>query len=45
MRLEYWRLLLGLVIIAVVILMPEGIVGTLRTLWRRMRNDDEEVVK
>ncbi|MGR3375690.1 ABC transporter permease [Salipiger abyssi] len=43
-RLEYWRLLLGLVIIAVVILMPEGIVGTLRTLWRRIRHSDEEAV-
>ena len=43
-RLEYWRLLLGLVIIAVVIVMPEGIVGTLRTLWRRIRNTDEETV-
>ncbi|MCR8546339.1 ABC transporter permease [Salipiger sp. P9] len=43
-RLEYWRLLLGLVIIAVVIVMPEGIVGTLRTLWRRIRHSDEEAV-
>ncbi|APZ54971.1 ABC transporter permease [Salipiger abyssi] len=43
-RLEYWRLLLGLVIIAVVIVMPEGIVGTLRTLWRRLRHSDEEAV-
>jgi branched-chain amino acid transport system permease protein len=24
--------------------MPEGIVGTLRTLWRRIRNTDEETV-
>ncbi|MCA0995543.1 ABC transporter permease [Alloyangia pacifica] len=41
-RLEYWRLLLGLVIIAVVILMPEGIVGTLRRLAGRLRHSDEE---
>ena len=44
-RLEYWRLLLGLVIIAVVILMPEGIVGSLRTLWNRLRHTDEEEVR
>ncbi|ANT59470.1 ABC transporter permease [Salipiger sp. CCB-MM3] len=41
-RLEYWRLLLGLVIIAVVILMPEGIVGTLRRLAGRLHHSDEE---
>ncbi|MCT4370363.1 ABC transporter permease [Yangia mangrovi] len=41
-RLEYWRLLLGLVIIAVVILMPEGIVGTLRRQALRLRRADEE---
>ncbi|MCA0942424.1 ABC transporter permease [Salipiger pacificus] len=41
-RLEYWRLLLGLVIIAVVILMPEGIVGTLRRQALRLRRSDEE---
>lgn len=41
-RLEYWRLLLGLVIIAVVIIMPEGIVGSLRSLWARLRGTDEE---
>ena len=39
-RFEYWRLALGLLIIAVVILAPYGIVGTLRRLaerfgWRR----------
>ena len=44
-RLEYWRLLLGLVIIAVVILMPEGIVGSLRTLWNRVRHTDEGEVR
>ncbi|MBE9635291.1 ABC transporter permease [Salipiger mangrovisoli] len=41
-RLEYWRLVLGLVIIAVVILMPEGIVGTLKRLAGRLRPSTEE---
>lgn len=36
-RLEYWRLVLGLVIIAVVILAPEGIVGGIKTLLRRLK--------
>ncbi len=35
-RFEYWRLLLGLLIIAVVILAPDGIVGTLRKLGERI---------
>ncbi len=42
-RFEYWRLTLGLLIILVVILAPEGIVGTLRTLSERIglvRNSD-----
>jgi branched-chain amino acid transport system permease protein len=34
-RFEYWRLALGLLIILVVILAPEGIVGTLRKLAER----------
>lgn len=34
-RFEYWRLALGLTIIAVVILAPEGIVGSLRRLGER----------
>ncbi len=34
-RFEYWRLALGLLIIAVVILAPEGIVGSLRRLAGR----------
>ncbi|PIL13633.1 ABC transporter permease [Puniceibacterium antarcticum] len=34
-RFEYWRLALGLLIIAVVILAPEGIVGSLRKLGER----------
>ncbi|WP_417725047.1 ABC transporter permease [Salipiger sp.] len=41
-RLEYWRLLLGLVIIAVVIIAPEGIVGSLRSFWNRIRQKEEE---
>ncbi|MDW4498523.1 ABC transporter permease [Sulfitobacter sp. D35] len=41
-RAEHWRLILGLVIIAVVIVAPEGIVGSLRTLWARLRARDEE---
>ncbi len=45
-RLEYWRLLLGLVIIAVVIIAPEGIVGSIRSAWARYRGiGDEEVAK
>ena len=45
-RLEYWRLLLGLVIIAVVIIAPEGIVGSIRSAWMRLRGTgDEEVAK
>lgn len=35
LRFEYWRLLLGLLIIAVVILAPRGIVGTLQSGWDR----------
>ncbi|PTW59029.1 amino acid/amide ABC transporter membrane protein 1 (HAAT family) /amino acid/amide ABC transporter membrane protein 2 (HAAT family) [Breoghania corrubedonensis] len=35
-RLEYWRLILGLVIIAVVIVAPDGIVGSLRKLGERI---------
>ena len=34
-RFEYWRLTLGLLIICVVILAPEGIVGTLRKTMER----------
>lgn len=44
-RLEYWRLLLGLVIIAVVIIAPEGIVGTLRSTWAKFRGNTEEALK
>lgn len=44
-RMEYWRLLLGLVIIAVVIIAPEGIVGTLRRAWARFRGHDGEVAE
>jgi branched-chain amino acid transport system permease protein len=34
-RLEYWRLVLGLLIIAVVIIAPDGIVGSLRRLGEK----------
>ena len=36
-RFEYWRLALGLLIIFVVVLAPNGIVGSLRVLFERMR--------
>jgi branched-chain amino acid transport system permease protein len=35
-RLEYWRLILGLLIIGVVIVAPAGIVGTLRSVSERI---------
>ena len=35
-RLEYWRLVLGLLIIGVVIVAPAGIVGTLRSISERI---------
>lgn len=35
-RFEYWRLILGLLIIAIVILAPDGIVGGLQRLSRRL---------
>ncbi len=47
-RFEYWRLTLGLLIIFVVILAPEGIVGTLRKVAERiglMRDSSEGEVK
>jgi len=37
-RLEYWRFILGLIIVAICVLMPQGIVGSVRALaerWRR----------
>jgi len=36
-RFEYWRLTLGLLIILVVVLAPQGIVGSLQKLWERLR--------
>ncbi|WP_037263800.1 ABC transporter permease [Roseivivax halodurans] len=39
-RFDYWRLALGLLIIAVVIAAPEGIVGTLKRLARRQGGED-----
>ncbi|KID12461.1 ABC transporter permease, partial [Rhodobacteraceae bacterium PD-2] len=41
-RLEYWRLLLGLLIIVVVIVAPEGIVGSIRSAWQRFTHRKEE---
>jgi branched-chain amino acid transport system permease protein len=35
-RFEYWRLVMGLLIIFVVIVAPEGIVGSLRKLGIRL---------
>lgn len=40
-RLEYWRLILGLLIIAVVILAPHGIVGSMRKWFDRGGSRDE----
>jgi branched-chain amino acid transport system permease protein len=42
-RFEYWRLTLGLLIIAVVILAPEGIVGGLQRLGRKLGLGQREV--
>ncbi|NNE82105.1 MAG: ABC transporter permease [Silicimonas sp.] len=39
-RFEYWRLALGLLIIFVVIVAPQGIVGTLRNMFRRHVKDE-----
>ncbi|MFK8080613.1 MAG: ABC transporter permease [Granulosicoccus sp.] len=36
-RFEYWRLALGLLIIVVVVLAPTGIVGSLRSLYLRIK--------
>ncbi len=36
-RLPYWRFILGLVILTIVILLPEGIVGGVARLWRRLQ--------
>ncbi len=40
-RFEYWRLVMGLLIIGVVILAPNGIVGSLRKFVRRLRGVSE----
>ena len=34
-RFEYWRLVMGLLIIFVVVVAPEGIAGSIRKAWRR----------
>jgi len=42
---EYWRAILGLIIVVLVLAFPQGIVGFARRLWtRRRRTDDEEAV-
>ena len=41
-RFEYWRLALGLLIILVVVLAPNGIVGSLRIVFERFRARDKE---
>ena len=38
-RTEYWQLLIGVVLIVLVLVMPEGIVGTLARLGRRDRRE------
>ena len=38
-RTEYWQLLLGVVLVILVMAMPEGIVGTLGHLGRRVRRE------
>jgi branched-chain amino acid transport system permease protein len=34
-RFEYWRLLLGTLIIALVLAFPQGIAGFVQNLWKR----------
>ncbi len=41
-RFEYWRLALGLLIIAIVILAPDGIAGLSQRIFRRFRTRDVE---
>ncbi|MCE0505800.1 ABC transporter permease [Roseivivax sp. GX 12232] len=36
-RFDYWRLALGLVVLFIVTLAPQGLVGTARALWARVR--------
>ncbi len=38
-RTEYWQLLLGVVLVILVMAMPEGIIGTLGRLSRRLRGE------
>jgi branched-chain amino acid transport system permease protein len=38
----YWQFLLGAILIALVLAMPAGIVGTLERLWARRAQDGEE---
>lgn len=39
-RTEYWQLLLGAVLIVLVLVMPEGVLGTLARVVRRVRRQD-----
>ena len=32
---EYWRALLGIIILLLVLAFPQGIVGALSSIWRR----------
>lgn len=41
-RFDYWRLLLGVSILTIVLIAPDGIVGTARALWRGTRHSAEE---
>ncbi|MCV3273574.1 ABC transporter permease [Roseobacter sinensis] len=41
-RFEYWRLIMGLLIIFVVVVAPEGIVGSLRRAWRHFGPGDSQ---
>lgn len=38
-RTEYWQLLLGVVLVVLVMAMPEGVMGTLARLTRRLRGE------
>ena len=39
---EYWRAVLGLIIVALVLLFPEGIAGFARRLWTHLSKDGRE---
>lgn len=33
----YWQLLLGVILLVLVVVLPDGILGTMRRIWRRLR--------